>query len=682
MESATLDLLVCPACQQSQVESDHSAYRCSLCGHLLSSHEGIIEGAWVDLGYREIPEETFLELLERAKRVGWFEAAKEKSDIPGTNPDYLSKITRADFRYLLPLGKNSIVLDAGAGLGTIMNALAPHVGTYVALENDLLRLRFARQRARQEALTNVICVHSSILNHPLAHGKFDVVILNGVLEWVGLEGTESPGKVQHSVIAELWKLLKPGGVIYVGTDNRFALAQLRGAPEPHTMLPFVGIMPRKMADRLVRRQYLKGRGWNRSPMLRKGFRTWTYSLWGYRKMLRRVGFEDIYVWLPHPTYNQPHRIISNAPQAVAFYVRQILGRRSIWHRTARTLQKLQLPVSWLRIPYAALASFFLFRARKPGGEQTDSFLDQLSTITRQEWKRLSMGGDPPQQFSFFLSGISPKWPKSALLFSNRSQDPVAVAKISRDAYTDQRLKLEHDNIQRFSPHVPSPQPPLLDKIQETSVLIRCGVSGDQLGQLLNHGSTQKVKSLLEKVFLWLDKMQSCFENSQWTADAAELRLKSALEPVGQFNPGLRDLLEKESGLILASCPIPMVPCHGDFVLSNIWITSAGNVCPVDWEEATERGWPLLDITFFALDLSLKNHRLAGDHTVSECLHTYLGRIGKILMIPDDLVAPLVRSGVCHLFARLAERGAEPDVLERLSSALERNIAGSRPLQFL
>lgn len=75
---------------------------------------------------------------------------------------------------------------------------------------------------------------------PFGAEVFDIVIFNHVIEHVG----ERPE--QEAIMAEIARILRPGGVLYLGVPNTWALI------EAHYKLPILGALPQRVADWLVR----------------------------------------------------------------------------------------------------------------------------------------------------------------------------------------------------------------------------------------------------------------------------------------------------------------------------------------------------------------------------------------------------------------------------------------------
>ncbi|MEV6297780.1 methyltransferase domain-containing protein [Actinoplanes sp. NPDC051861] len=104
----------------------------------------------------------------------------------------------------------AILLDAGCGGGL----LAPHVRTkgYRHLGVDLGRLALT-----QAARVGVAPVNGDVTALPLASASADVVVAGEILEHV----TDLPGTV-----AELCRVLRPGGLVVLDTVNDTALSRL------------------------------------------------------------------------------------------------------------------------------------------------------------------------------------------------------------------------------------------------------------------------------------------------------------------------------------------------------------------------------------------------------------------------------------------------------------------------
>ncbi len=118
------------------------------------------------------------------------------------------------------------LLEIGTGSGIIASALAKRVRSFLSVDvNDERQvLDFEFQRVETERLPN-------------PSESFDVVVSNHVIEHVD---------DQQLHLGEVARVLRPGGVCYLATPNRWRLV------EPHFRLPFLSWLPPRLRDPYVR----------------------------------------------------------------------------------------------------------------------------------------------------------------------------------------------------------------------------------------------------------------------------------------------------------------------------------------------------------------------------------------------------------------------------------------------
>ena len=151
---------------------------------------------------------------------------------------------------------------------------------------------------------------------PLPPHSFDLIVLNGVVEWLGLSDlTRDPRDVQVSLLASLRGLLRPGGCVYVGIENRIGYDLFLGARD-HSGVRFTSLLPRVVASlylRLLGRSgYTTGR---RTARALHAYRTYTYSARGYRRLLLDAGYREVEMYCSMPHYNQPLVLIPTEHRA-------------------------------------------------------------------------------------------------------------------------------------------------------------------------------------------------------------------------------------------------------------------------------------------------------------------------------------------------------------------------------
>lgn len=289
---------LCPNCGETLVEKPSSSrFECSVCDSDFHIDEyGIVHLAQSDFYYREMPREILQNILRgtsKSELLDRFEQAISDLRLDGAR-SYALDSTRAGGTFFLDLDDESVVLDYGAGWGTITQVLADICGHVVSLDLTCESLEFSARIAEKK---NVTYIHAGDKPQiPFADGQFDAVILNGVLEWVPENAylNENPRDVQLAFLAQVRRVLRPGGQIYIGIENRLGYRYFTGMREDHTGLRFGALLPRCIADLYSK----KMRG---SP-----YRTYTYSEPGYHKLLKEEGFsaEVYYPWVNYRRFSE------------------------------------------------------------------------------------------------------------------------------------------------------------------------------------------------------------------------------------------------------------------------------------------------------------------------------------------------------------------------------------------
>ena len=156
-------------------------------------------------------------------------------------------------------------LDVGCSAGFIADELSRAGARTLGMDIDVPGVQKASARFGDRA--TFVCADGSSL--PMPDASTDIAVLNHIYEHV-----VSPEKV----MAELHRVLRPDGVLYLGLGNRL------GVIEPHYRLPFLSYLPQPLADRYMR---VTGKGrhyyeqFRTRPALRRlagGFTVWDYTI--------------------------------------------------------------------------------------------------------------------------------------------------------------------------------------------------------------------------------------------------------------------------------------------------------------------------------------------------------------------------------------------------------------------
>ena len=187
-----------------------------------------------------------------AKQQGWRNGVSAAYD--ANLLSYVDNPERLIFLSLLPLTPGDAILEIGPGMGQISIPLARRVATVDALEVVRGQAEFCAERSRQEDVANIrITAGGDDCELPYADGVFNGVILNLVLEWCGWRGAGSHQDMHRKLLAEVARVLKPGGFFYVATKNRFRLRLLTGGRDEHMFqMRFGSALPRWLGRMLAR----------------------------------------------------------------------------------------------------------------------------------------------------------------------------------------------------------------------------------------------------------------------------------------------------------------------------------------------------------------------------------------------------------------------------------------------
>lgn len=327
--------LSCPKCSEYLVTSGQQLV-CRDCARNYSIVSGIPQFIEDPYYWGELPELLMQKVNEVAYADGWQIALERlvRDEYPNIYK-YVIDYGRADFTSLTSIDKTSTVLDVGSGWGTLSCLLARQAGWVYSLESVRERIEFLKIRAQQEKLDNIQPIQASFLEMPIPPQSVDLVVLNGVFEWIGIaDFSKKPDELQHDVLVKIFECLKPGGSIYIGIENRLGYGYFLGGKD-HSDLPFTSLMPRWLADFVMEKKNAESR---RTHQAKGAYRTYTYSYWGYKKVLEKAGFVEVERYLVFPDYNHPAYLVpGHNSQAFRYMVNQLYSGDSLKQQILRII---------------------------------------------------------------------------------------------------------------------------------------------------------------------------------------------------------------------------------------------------------------------------------------------------------------------------------------------------------
>ena len=262
-------------------------------------------GYWSNLD--EVENNVFIEYLK--------DGASAREAVINKYPEYHDIIfspKREAGLELLELEGDETCVDYGCMWGALTTALAKRTRFVLSVDQTLQSLIFLRRRIEDENIKNIELLCENLKMIPVLENKFDVAVVNGVLEWIPEEGkvelkryygkraekrySHNPQDMQIDFLKKVYRNLNAGGKLYLSIENRYDFKMFFGVRDPHANLLFTSILPRKIASFISMRK------------LGRPYINWLYSFSGLRSMLTNIGFNIVNLYACFPDYRFPEFI--------------------------------------------------------------------------------------------------------------------------------------------------------------------------------------------------------------------------------------------------------------------------------------------------------------------------------------------------------------------------------------
>jgi SAM-dependent methyltransferase len=176
--------------------------------------------------------------------------------------------------------------------------------------------RFTQIRCAEEGVVNVQAdCGGDDCRLPYADRSVDAVLMNLVFEWCASRNRDdSPPEAQARLLRETARVLKPGGLLYLTTKNRFALKYVLGQRDEHALLlPGGNALPRWLL-RVILKTTARARDPRRDERWGQGY---LYSHSALRRLVYASGFSRVGMYCPVPEPRNPQRFIGADGRSVA-----------------------------------------------------------------------------------------------------------------------------------------------------------------------------------------------------------------------------------------------------------------------------------------------------------------------------------------------------------------------------
>ncbi|MBN3040846.1 MAG: methyltransferase domain-containing protein [Candidatus Omnitrophica bacterium] len=488
---------------------------------------------------------------------------------------------------MLPLSQDSRVLDAGCGWGTLTFQLAKSYKHVWAFDRSDCGTEFIKIRSKQDKVDNIIPVRGNVLKLPFCDNYFDLVVLNGVLEWIGQDDESlDPLIVQQRLLKEFFRVLKPKGYLYVGIENRWSATYFLGEPEGHVNLRFISLLPRFTArayHRIVKK----------TP-----YSVYTHSKRNYVRMFKKAGFNGVSAYSPIPQYHHYSNMVPlDNFYACKYYVDKLFSHKK---KLAVFFNKIVKAFYLYRLMpfFAPCFSFIVAKSDK----------DPVSALLSQDLGEKFLG--QKRKASFILNSSTNHI--VLIPFIAKAKQPLFILKTCRYVDNDSFTKL--DDVYKYLKELNSdfinksiPDIIYAGKFWNRQVIIERAVTGKNIDSFVKRGiniaankhNAKNIKIVLD----WITKFNQVTKNSEIKISQESLNnyilpVKEAIERA--IAPELKEQALKRVNELEDSSlgkAMPLVFQHRDFGPSNILLDGA-TVKVFDWELSQKSAEPLYDVFYF------------------------------------------------------------------------------------
>ncbi len=258
-----MDGLICPQCKHS-LHDRLVDIICDRCAMRWQIKDGIsvLSNKPEHIYCNEIADDEIKQVLRVAESDSWSVALYEYVKKRVEKGDTVTEDQRiADWRYLLPLHRDSYALVLGSGWGTVPIALAETCGRVYAIDSTWEKIAFVNARRKQQGIDNLYPVYmKGVSSLPFPEKFFDLITM------VDFQRHATRSVRFREIVRYLYCLLKEGGRIYFSVDNRLAFQHLFRLVKANATLPI-------------------------------------HTIYGYRHILQEEGFSEIRFYAPLPHYD-------------------------------------------------------------------------------------------------------------------------------------------------------------------------------------------------------------------------------------------------------------------------------------------------------------------------------------------------------------------------------------------
>ena len=255
-------------------------------------------------------------LASLAASFGWQEALLKyyENNVDGLIRNFSSNRTNWLSCINAPSENRGYALEIGPGTGGVTRQLSEYYDV-IAMDRSAANCSFLSHNALEANLSITPLLHGRC-PLPFEDDQFDLVASVGSIEWLGYYATKKSAKeIVNEYLREIFRVLKPGGSLYVASENAKFIGYFFGIREAHTMLCNISMLKQEDANQ-VSENFTKSE-----------FRNPTFSPADLSKVLCEIGFKNTESFWLRPDYSTPAYLVPlNAPnQILDYFIEQRLN---------------------------------------------------------------------------------------------------------------------------------------------------------------------------------------------------------------------------------------------------------------------------------------------------------------------------------------------------------------------
>ncbi len=590
----------CPRCR-SRVIRNREDLVCEVCGERYHIKGGIIDFrvGRKDYYFNPITRQQMHDIIVSTSASSWRKTIHQFMSYVDHDPEWLDNLVvdgLYSWKFFLSLPKDATVLDLGCGLGNLSKNILVHVDSVIAIDLIFECLEFSRKRfelfSPQSEIALVAGGDGSHL--PIADGSIDCVILSGVLGlvacvdelWLGgytrlnrlkkmilsYFGKDNPRKIQLSFLSDIARVLKPEGELFIATENRLNYEYFFGRADHHSNLMYGSLLPRFISSLYS------------IAACRRPYRNYTYTKYGYEKLLREAGFDNNYYYGLSRGYTHLER--ANPIKTNSKYLIRATPKN----------KKQKLKQSAYFVPSYGIVA-------KKSNKVADCFLDRVIEEALDQIKPIH--GNNISIDEFIVTGKD-KIVLFAKLLDKRLIIKIAMNKDAEFAEVNNGKSLDAFSGLAIKAYLP--EAITSGCFQGASYFIEECVEGIPARECIDKGNDRLVMDSIEVYFR---NVAEC-NNFKITLNANEEMKPSILSTLNRLLEFVNDeeslsILEVYYLEQMAGKEIGVGAYHGDFSVSNLLMTDDGAMKIIDWESSKLHGFPIIDaINFVESSLRSQN----------------------------------------------------------------------------